>query len=196
MMRTFILFEDLLHRCKLVLYFLVFLLRRRIVDNTARSLRVRVIAIDKHRAQRKRKRAVAVETEMSHATAIRAARFRLIFVYDLDGFDLRRTRHRACGEIGGECGEHVFTRTDRARYFTRDVLHVTELLHTHEVFDAHRPELCDLADVVPVEIDEHCVLRAFLRIIHKLASKLLVLLLVLPAAYGASKRSRRHFTVS
>ncbi len=111
---------------------------------------------------------VAVPTNAPERPHRRAATDGLELRDEVDGRDLRRTRHRSTGEGRVEdlgepdlCAEHAFDARDH-------VLDAGELARGHQLRPAHRPRLADAGEVVPLEVDDHHVLGSVLRGVTKL----------------------------
>src|SRR3989338_8093388 len=108
---------------------------------------------NKKRTYREREGAVAVEPEGAPPPAVGTACLGLVAVDYLDGLYFGRAGHGPCGEIACERREHVLVGLDSTGYLARNVLHMAEFLHAHNVADAHAAELCHLANVVAVQVD-------------------------------------------
>src|SRR5579872_3577827 len=183
-------------RPRLVGAFAVFVVGRRIVDDSGAGLHMHLAVLDHRGAQHDAGVHLAGGAEIADAAGIDAALVLLQFVYDLHRPYLRRAGDGAGGKAGGERCDDVGARIEYAFDMRNDMHHMAVALDEETIRHFDRTDLGDAADVVAAKIEQHEMLGALLGIDEEFSGELLVLLHALAPPARAGDRPDRDLAVA
>src|SRR2546425_4480465 len=154
--------EGLRMSAELVERFAVLRLRVRVGDDAAAHREIGRLADDRRGADRDVPVDGAIPGDVADRARVDAAAVRLESLDDLHGPRLRRTRDRATGKRGPEELRDGDVLPEASSDDAFEMMHVREGTQPPQEWHVDGPELAHLAKVVPLQVDNHHVLRRVL----------------------------------
>ena len=160
------------HAASLRARFLELSLRNRVGDDARAGSQRRARAVDFQRANQDVHVHAAVEIQIAERAGVRAARHCLSSSAMIS---MQRTFGQPVivppGNTAASTSPGVTSVRRRAAHVRHDVMHVRVGLDRHELVDLHGAGLADAAEIVALQVDQHHVLGALLRMRVQLASE-------------------------